>query len=484
MLRTLVTWREWDPEAEVDDLIRALVRGLARIAIYKDDYAYYPDAGVGEPFNRPRSGWPSTEEPQSETQGGEGSVVCYHGHQIQGLMRWYAMSGDEEALDLAARLTRFVVKPKFWGGVVDPEGDARGLVGHVAPSRPDPPGIAGAELGHWYSHFHARAIGLRGVLEYARVVQDARLLEFVRRSYEFTLAMGIARLGWVNCWPARHAAMESCALGDLAALAIRLTDAGVGDYWDDVDALARNQLVEQQLIDAEMLGRISEAGEARDPAAVDAAPGQECYDRVIERSLGNFAGMATPADMRPPWVMQCCTGNATQGLYYVWEATVRGDGDTACVNLLLNRASPWADVDSYLPYEGKVVVRVKKARRLAVRIPGWVERPAVCADVNGRVLPLVWIGAYLTFFDLRAGDVVTVTFPVRESTARYTIAAGIPQHEAAYTIAFRGSTAVDVSPRDDAPTTYQMYRRADLRRPHTPLRKAVRFVADRIITRW
>ena len=484
MLRTLVTWREWDPEAEVDDLIRALVRGLARIAIYKDDYAYYPDAGVGEPFNRPRSGWPSTEEPQSETQGGEGSVVCYHGHQIQGLMRWYAMSGDEEALDLAARLTRFVVKPKFWGGVVDPEGDARGLVGHVAPSRPDPPGIAGAELGHWYSHFHARAIGLRGVLEYARVVQDARLLEFVRRSYEFTLAMGIARLGWVNCWPARHAAMESCALGDLAALAIRLTDAGVGDYWDDVDALARNQLVEQQLIDAEMLGRISEAGEARDATVVDAAPGQECYDRVIERSLGNFAGMATPADMRPPWVMQCCTGNATQGLYYVWEATVRGDGDTACVNLLLNRASPWADVDSYLPYEGKVVVRVKKARRLAVRIPGWVERPAVCADVNGRVLPLVWIGAYLTFFDLRAGDVVTVTFPVRESTARYTIAAGIPQHEAAYTIAFRGSTAVDVSPRDDAPTTYQMYRRAHLRRPHTPLRKAVRFVADRIITRW
>lgn len=484
MLRTLVTWKEAVPGAEVDDLIRGLVRGLARVAIHKNDYAYYPDAGVGEPFNRPRSGWPVTDEPQSETQGGEGSVVCYHGHQIQGLMRWYAMSGDEEALELASKLTRFVVQPKFWGGVVDLEGDASGLVGHVAPSRPDPPGIAGPELGHWHSHFHARAIGLRGVLEYARVVQDARLLEFVRRSYEFTLAMGIARLGWVNCWPARHTAMESCALGDLAALAIRLTDAGVGDYWDDVDALARNQLVEQQLVDADMLGRISEAGEVRDPATVDAAPGQECYERVIERSLGNFAGMATPADMRPPWVMQCCTGNATQGLYYVWEAIVRGDGDSACVNLLLNRASPWADVDSYLPYEGKVVVTVKKARRLAIRIPGWVERAKLSASVNGRASPSAWIGSYLTFFDLRPGDVVTVTFPVRETTARYTVAAGIPGHEMTYTVTFRGSTAVDVSPHDGAPTTYQIYKRAHLRKPQAPLKKVLRFVAHRSIALW
>ena len=26
-------------------------------------------------------------------------------------------------------------------------------------------------------------------------------------------------------------------------------------------------------------------------------------------------------------------------------------------NLLLNRASPWMDIDSYIPYEGKVVLK-------------------------------------------------------------------------------------------------------------------------------
>ena len=31
------------------------------------------------------------------------------------------------------------------------------------------------------------------------------------------------------------------------------------------------------------------------------------------------------------------------------------------MNLLLNRASPWIDVDSYLPYEGRVQLKNKTA---------------------------------------------------------------------------------------------------------------------------
>ncbi|MBM3477324.1 MAG: hypothetical protein FJX75_28990, partial [Armatimonadetes bacterium] len=305
MLRALVTWREREDDSALDPHIRALVRGLARIAVYNDDYAFYP-MGVGEPFSRPRSGWPHTREPMSETEGGEGSVLGYQGQPIQGLMRWYALSGDSEALALAEKLARFCALPRFWGGIVDLDASSEGLVGHVAPGKADPPGIAGAEQGHWYTHFHARAIALRGILEYARGVQDARLLEFVRQAYEFTRSMGIPRLGWVNCWPARHVAVEACALGDLVALGIRLSDAGMGDYWDDVDAVVRNHLVEQQLTRADLLERISEASPVRSESPV--LPRQESTEDVIARSLGNFAGAATPADILSPWVMQCCTG--------------------------------------------------------------------------------------------------------------------------------------------------------------------------------
>ena len=39
-----------------------------------------------------------------------------------------------------------------------------------------------------------------------------------------------------------------------------------------------------------------------------------------------------------------------EALYDAWESIVRCLDDMAQVNLLLKRASPWLDVDSYLPY--------------------------------------------------------------------------------------------------------------------------------------
>jgi len=481
MLRALVTWREREGDPGLDPHIRALVRGLSNVAVCRDDYAFYP-MGVGEPFSRPRAGWPDAEEPVSETEGGEGSVVAYHGNQIQGLMRWYALSGDAQALALAGKLARFCVLPRFWGGIVDLEGSGAHLVGHVAPGRSDPPGVAGAEQGHWYTHFHARAIALRGVLEYARATQDARMMEFVRRAYDFTSSMGIPRLGWVNCWPARNVAVEACALGDLVALGIRLSDAGMGDYWDDVDAVVRNHLIEQQLVRADLLERIRENSPAR--GDVGALPGQESTHDVIARSLGNFAGAATPADIPSPWVMQCCTGNATQGLYYAWEGIVRADGDSAQVNLLLNRASPWLDVDSFLPFEGRVEIHVRTARQVAVRIPWWVRRPDLRTELNRQVVVGVWAGNYLAFRGLHPGDRLDLRFPVPESTASYTAAAHIPGQECVYTLSLRGSTVLAVSPHDGQPTTYPLYQREAMRSAEAPVKRVTQFIADGTVTGW
>ena len=64
--------------------------------------------------------------------------------------------------------------------------------------------------------------------------------------------------------------------------------------------------------------------------------------------------------------------------------TQTGVDGVAQVNLLLNRASPWLDVDSCLPYEGKVVIRNKTAKRLYVRIPLWVNKREVQCHVKGR----------------------------------------------------------------------------------------------------
>ena len=53
--------------------------------------------------------------------------------------------------------------------------------------------------------------------------------------------------------------------------------------------------------------------------------------------------------------------------------------------------------------------------------------------------------------------------------------------EKVYTCSFRGSTCVEVSPGDDAPTTYPLYRRDHLRGERAPMKTVERFVPERVV---
>lgn len=483
MLRALLIWREFDNNQKRDKLIRELVQGLDRIAIKRDEYAYYPDGGFGEPFNYPESGWVKTDEPMSETEGGEGSILAYHGHQIYALAHWYLLSGDRQALKLAERLTRFCMLPKFWGGVPDPDGNTKGLAGNASAGLPDPACIAGYEQGHWFSHFHARAIALRGILEYGRITGEGRVLEFVKRAYEYTWTLGIPRTGWINCYPVGGNVCEGCALGDIVAIGIRLTDSGMGDYWDDIDSVVRNHLIEQQLTNSGLLKKISDVSSIRKPEDRGIYPNQETEEDVIKRTVGIFAGHSTPVSIPAPWSMNCCTGNATQGLYYAWEGIVREDGPSAQINLLLNRLSKSLDIDSYLPYEGKVIVHNKTNRIISVRIPSWVERKELRCSVSGNPLSPSHAGNYIVFNGLKPGDNIKIEFPVKETTASYTVCSRTKM-ERVYRCFFRGSTLIDISPEDESPTSYQLYNREDMRKDKAPMKKITGFIPDKILVRW
>ena len=86
------------------------------------------------------------------------------------------------------------------------------------------------------------------------------------------------------------------------------------------------------------------------------------------------------------------------------------------VNLLLNRASPEADIDSWIPYEGKARIRLKKDQpNVKIRVPRWTDNAQVVCEVNGKPLETAW-GAenYVKFSELKAGDEITLQFPMKE----------------------------------------------------------------------
>ncbi|MFC1453344.1 hypothetical protein ACFLSJ_08385 [Verrucomicrobiota bacterium] len=461
MMLQLMQRGELEGTARWDPYVARLARGLEAIAVHKDDYAYYPIGGPNNSFCRPRSGWLNTAEPMGEHEGGERSVVAKHGYSSLGLATWAERTGDARALEFAGKLVRFMLKPKFWGGVSDA------------------PQCSGRERGHADSHFHARAQGLRGALQYGLTAGDPGVCEFVRSAYDYWRLFGIPELGFIptyhQCHVSHRGYMEGCFLRDVVWIGVKLSEAGYGDYWEDLDRLVRNHLVESQLTDKSIIERIVEHSPEREPGSdynigqtgkpsrVHQFPNREYAGAdVIERVHGTWASLLGPVSADHAWVMQCCSPNAALALYYAWDAAARYKAGHARVNLFLNRRAAWGDVLSHLPYQGRVEVRNRAASRLSVRVPPWVRRSGLALSVDDEPRVPEWCGSYAQISGLAPGSTVTLDFDLPDRTVTATAHSDL-ENETACEIRLRGNTVLDVTPPDERLTSYPFYRRDRLR---------------------
>ena len=404
-----------------------------------------------------------TDEPNSDALGYEGAARAEENRAISALLLHYQLTHEQASLDLVNRLVNFVLKPVIW------------------TANDDEKRYPGREHGIWSGHFHNGTQGLNSLLDLAVVTHSEWMKQFVREYYENTHRNGIVRMGFYPAWssPERFKSdsslgeiPEPCALGDMAVDGVRMSDAGLGDYWDDVDYLVRNHLVESQFTDFDKMRHYVGVKEG------------SIEEANLRKMVGGFYN-CTPTRIKGNVVAACCNANGAQGLYYAWHGITRFDEQhqIATVNLFLNRSSAWMDVDSYLPYEGKVVLHNKQAKMALVRIPGWVDRTKLSCRIERRgllgphgitIANPPYNGNYLMLAGLKAKDDIVLEFPVSMTTDHYTIAGN------KYTVTYKGSTIVDITPRESG-NIFQVYERDFMKANKTPMRQVKRFVADRII---
>ncbi len=442
------------PTPALHDLIVAYCDGFKKSVRNVDDCSYCGDEAP-----------PGLGEKGGNIIGWMNSFV--DGTSARALAMWGTLDKDPPSIALAQRLANGLLQAKYW----TPEAEPRAVVG--------------GERGHFMGHMHSYVQGMLGLLYAADATHDARMMEFVRSAYEYQRNFGIARVGLFG---------EGCTTGDMTQLAIKLSESGVGDYWEDVDCYIRNHLIEIQLMDRDVLREVTRTMDGK--FANNYAAADRDYTDALDRVIGTCTDDASHLTRTPQLSAVstiCAPGNVTAGVYLAWESIVRCKDGHAQVNLLLNRASPWLDIDSYLPYEGKVVIRNKTAKSLSVRIPRWVNREAVTVTTGGERRTPVCLNRYLLLGSIKAGDVTTITFPMVTTTEKYSLKwrqtefwqeCSLPHrswsndHPTVYTMTFKGNTLVDVSPRDGG-KGIPLYRRDALRtRTEAPMKTVRRFVAN------
>ena len=428
-----------DPNGPWQSEIEKVVQALTRLAVHKEDYAYFPQGAFVPGGPRP---W------KAEVPIGIWSSLP--GWTTQGLAHFYRATGYEPALDLAARLSRYI---RYHGLYYGPNGEF--LPNYAQPDAANHPKEADAQPFDPgpspiknFIHFQHHMVPLLGILDYALAAGDNDTAEFVRASFEWAKGKGDLTVGYFpeNIDNIEYETAETCEVAGMIGLALKLSQAGLGDYWDDAGRWIRNQFAENQLRRADWVYRMQGGGlvfPRRQVPLSQINEVTETADRVPERNIGAFAGWPSANDFftgQGIGIMHCCTGNGTRALYYVWEHILTYSDGELKVNLLLNRPSKWADVHSYIPYEGHVDVLVKQACTLKVRIPEWVEPSETTCRVSGQQRALSWEGRYGVVGPVPSGGLVQVMFPISERVKQVDI------EKQRYTLVIKGNEVVSIDP--------------------------------------
>ena len=331
-----------------------------------------------------------------------------------------------------------------------------------------------AEDGSWSGHFHVHTQTLLSLLDLAVATDDEALLDHVRRAYEFAKTKGWPIVGvFPEGTDSPPYPSETCELAEMVQLAVLLSHAGAGDYWDDVDRWARNQLAEQQLVDTAWISELTR----RIPKFSTPTPaGYPGTTDVEEKIRGGFSSYGCINEWSmflahsPGGAVGCCTGNGSLAVYIVWRNILSHSDEGLRVNLLMNRASKWADIDSHVPYEGKVEVHMKQSMPLWVRMPEWVTREEFICGVGGDAKSLRWDGRYASPGTVGAGETVTFTFPMPVRAETTTVG------EIECTLTIKGNTVIKVDPPGKI---CPIYRRDHYAADKAPMKKVRRFAPAR-----
>jgi SAM-dependent methyltransferase len=374
---------------------------------------------------------------------------------VQGLCAYHRATGSAESLELAGRLARYL---KDYAEVI--ASDGRLLAGHPHEW----------PVVHWHHSFQvAMACG-----EYGAASGDWEFLDCAQTVYRHVLtfcnpAVGFAPEYCYGRFPRKQNEenTEACCSSDLVLMALWLTEAGVGACWDDIDRYIRNHITALQLTGTKW---VYEIPENRDKWTYP-DPGVET---AILPLVGQFGGWATANEWHDPHfgpgIMTCCVGNCTRAFYYVWSRMLEYRDGELRVHLMLNRASPWADVKSHSPYEGKLEINLKVAcNRVLVRAPEWIQPDGdeITATRDGEQIPLVWAGRYLNLGPGEPWQSIALTYPVPTRSVETSIG-GKP-----YTLTLKGNTVIGIDPPGQR---IPLYQRGVYRAEKAPLVRVGRYV--------
>lgn len=412
MLITFVDEYLQEPSRENQKRVENLVALIRPRLVFEDDYAFS--------FKAP-AGWTSMKQPVF------GNYTPYPTYPLGGLVlalsRFVESVDSHESVDLLQRLCRFILEVS---GTFDADGRFQG-------------------------HTHSGGIltSAVGILRWAIFKGDSRVVERMKNTFDWT-RKNSSSWGWVpdGLGYKEQPSSETCSITDaihLGLLIARHIDPG---YYDIVERYARNQLMENQFLRPELAMPKGDH------------PQREAVTKALYGSWASWS-MPNSLDNGLEAVEGCCLGSGIRACYLVWEHAVTKKAGKVMVNMAFSRNSPWVEVISYEPYEGRMDLCVHEAPILRVRIPGAVNEKDLKLCINGKSVPRGDLtDGYVEFSGLKKDDRIQIEYPLLNQETSEEVSGNT------YQVNWRGNTVSGINPKGQY---YPLFDREWIKQKDTPL---------------
>ena len=375
------------------------------------------------------------------------------GFAVKSLMACARLMGYKPALQLAARAVDAVFGERWDGS------------GRAPLFMPDNTFRQGG-------HMHGNLRTLAGAADYALYVKDPVLFSRVDALYRYVRGAA-TRFGFLPEQIGRRGDIvlcETCAIMDYLGLATTLANHGHPEYWGDVERIARNHLIESQLVDGSWL--------ESDSSPEDTA--QFTWRDIGARMAGGYAGWSSPNHFlavyetlgahwggpelhgKPRAFQNCCGGSGTHAFFTVWKNASRYVDDCLSVNVHIDKLLPQAEIRGYQPYQGLLTIDLKHACRVRVRIPEFTCFAEIQAEANGGTVAGREWGNYFELGRHEAGEKLSIRYPLPVTTEEVHV--GNPGYRPyTYRATWKGDTVVAMEPvGNDHATGYSDFEKCEV----------------------
>jgi hypothetical protein len=285
--------------------------------------------------------------------------------------------------------------------------------------------------GRYFGHTHSGGIltAAAGIARWAVHTENAELLQQMKKVFDWTM-MYSSSWGWVpDGLGMPNGSSETCSITDAIHLGLIVAQYVDPSYYEVVERIAGNQLMENQFKRTE---------------TSDDILGLERNSAIAKAFYGSWASWSFPNSLDNGLAMieGCCLGSGMRGCFLVWDNIITKKQGTVSVNMALSRNSPWVEVVSYQPYQGRVDLIVHDAPKLLVRIPSWVRQSELTVTINDKAQPFNFTDQkYIVFNGLKKDDVITVAYPLERVETCENV------NGTDYRVQWRGDTVTHISPK-------------------------------------